>query len=490
MYQLSERDQRAASGPVRDLKIGYVGGGSQGWAHTLINDLAQCSDLAGTVSLYDVNYEGAELNARLANQVMDREEAVGDWTFEATREMGDALDGADFVVCSVQDPPEETFVHDIDVPQEYGVYQTVADTVGPGGTVRALRAIPQYREIAATVRERCPDAWVINYTNPMTVCTRTLYEEYPDVKAIGLCHEVFKTQELFAEMAERYVEEAEGVDRDEIRVRVKGVNHFTWVDEATWRDHDVFRYLDEELERRKPLPGNEPGDMDGESYWVNNRQVAFDLYDRFGVLGAAGDRHLAEFVPWYLAIDDPEEIQRWGIRLTPSSARVDDGDGPDEMQRYLDGEAEFQFHESGEEAVDIMRALVGEEPFVTHLNYPNEGQIPGLPAGAVVETNALLSGDDVTPLCAGELPDQVESMVARHVTNQETIVEAGFAGDLDVAFRAFLNDPLVTVPRDEARALFAELVETEREYFGAYDLDAPVLRADRTEPAEPEAAGD
>ncbi|ELZ28088.1 hydrolytic enzyme lplD [Halogeometricum pallidum JCM 14848] len=476
MYQLSERGERAPSGPTRNLKIGYVGGGSRGWAHTLINDLAQCSDLAGTVSLYDVNYEMAERNAELANQVMRREEAVGDWTFEATREMGDALDGADFVVCSIQDDPEETFVHDIDVPQEYGIYQTVADTVGPGGAVRALRAIPQYRKIAATVRERCPDAWVINYTNPMTVCTRALYEEFPDIKAIGLCHEVFKTQELFAEMAERYVEEAEDVSRDEIRVTVKGINHFTWVDEATWRDRDLFRYLDEELERRKPLFDREPGELDGESYWVNNQEVAFDLYDRFGVLGAAGDRHLAEFVPWYLSIDEPEEVQRFGIRLTPSSARVDDSDGPDEMEQYLAGDAEFEFRESGEEAVDIMRALVGEKPFVTHLNYPNEGQVSGLPEGAVVETNALLSGDGVSPLCAGGLPPEVESMVARHVANQETLIEAGFAGDLDLAFQAFLNEPLVTVSREEARDLFAELIEREREYFEAYDLDASVLR--------------
>ncbi|RDZ62631.1 glycoside hydrolase family 4 [Haloferax sp. Atlit-12N] len=477
MYQLSEQAEPVPSGSSRTIDIGYIGGGSQGWAHTLINDLAQCPDLAGSVTLYDVNYEMASKNALLGNRVMDRDEAVGDWSFEATRSMDKALDGADFVICSIQDPPGETFVHDIDVPQEYGIYQTVADTVGPGGAIRALRAIPQYREIAATVRERCPDAWVINYTNPMTVCTRTLYEEFPDIKAIGLCHEVFKTQKLFAEMAERYIDDAEDVARDEVRVNVKGVNHFTWVDEARWRDRDVFQYLDEELDRRKSLFDREPGDLDAESYWVNNEEVALDLYDRFGVLGAAGDRHLVEFVPWYLSIDEPEEIQRYGIRLTPSSARVSDDEGPDEMERYLEGDAEFEFHESGEEAVDIMRALSGEGTFVTHLNYPNEGQVDGLPEGAVVETNALLSGDDVTPLCAGGLPDEVESMVETHVTNQETLVRAGFEGDLDLAFQAFLNEPLVTVSRDEAQELFAKLVELEREYFADYDLDASVLQA-------------
>ncbi len=473
------RIQRDGDAPaVRDVKIGYVGGGSQGWAHTLINDLAQCEAISGDVALYDIDPEPAERNAELGNRVLDRDDAPGEWTFEAHDSLDSALDGADFVVCSTQDPPEETFVHDIDIPQAYDIYQTVADSVGPGGVMRSLRAIPQYRVIAATVREQCPDAWVFNYTNPMTVCTRTLYEEYPDINAIGLCHEVFKAQELFAEMAETYVEGAENVGRDEIDVNVKGVNHFTFVDEARWNGHDVYQYLDDELDSRTPLPGHEPGDLDGESYWVNNLEVAFDFYDTFGVLGAAGDRHLVEFVPWYLDIDEPEEIQRWGIRLTPSSARRDDGDGPDEMERYLENDEQFEFHDSGEEAVDIMRALLGLEPVKTHLNVPNVGQCSDLPDGAVVETNALVTGDDVTPLAAGELPEQVRAMVNRTVTNQETLVEAGFAGDLDLAFQAFLNEPLVTVPREDARELFAELVDVEREYLEAYDLDAADVLAD------------
>ncbi|WP_415378856.1 glycoside hydrolase family 4 [Halosimplex sp. TS25] len=458
-------------GAATDVRIGYVGGGSQGWALTLINDLAQCDDVSGTVALYDVNYEGAVENAELANDVMDRSDVPGDWTFEAHREMDDALAGADFVVCSTQDPPEETFVHDIDVPQEYGIYQTVADTVGPGGAFRSLRSIPQYREIAATVREQCPDAWVVNYTNPMTVCTRTLYAEYPDINAIGLCHEVTHIQHMLADVAERYIDAAEDLSGSDIAVNVKGINHFTWIDEARWRGHDVFQYLDAELERHKPIPGFEPGELADESYWANHHQIAFDLYDRFGVLGAAGDRHLAEFVPWYLDIDTPAEIERWGARLTPSAARRSDGEAPAKMDKFRDDEGEFHLSESGEEVVDIMRALLGIEPMKTHVNFPNRGQCPDLPDSAVVETNALITGDDISPVNAGTLPRQVRSMVTRAIHNQETLIEAGFAGDLDLAFQAFLNEPLVTIQRDEAQDLFADLVAIERDYFDAYDVE-------------------
>ncbi|WP_436922945.1 glycoside hydrolase family 4 [Halosimplex amylolyticum] len=458
-------------GAASDVRIGYVGGGSQGWALTLINDLAQCEDVSGTVTLYDVNYEGAVENAELANDVMDRPDVPGDWSFEAHREMDDALAGADFVVCSTQDPPEETFVHDIDVPQAYGIYQTVADTVGPGGAFRSLRSIPQYREIAATVREQCPDAWVVNYTNPMTVCTRALYAEYPDINAIGLCHEVTHVQHMLADVAERHIDAAEDVSGSEIAVNVKGINHFTWIDEARWRGRDVYQYLDEELERHRPLPGFESGELADESFWSNHDQVAFDLYDRFGVFAAAGDRHLAEFVPWYLDVDTPAEVERWGIRLTPSSARRSDGEAPAKMDKFRDEDGEFHLSESGEEVVDIMRALLGIEPTKTHVNFPNRGQCPDLPDGAVVETNALITGDDISPVNAGTLPRQVRSMVTRAIHNQETLIEAGFAGDLDLAFQAFLNEPLVTIQRDEAQDLFADLVAIEQDYLDAYDVE-------------------
>lgn len=473
MHQLGSH----SSDSTPRVKIGYVGGGSQGWAHTLINDLAQCGDIAGEVALYDIDHEAATKNAKLGNEVVERDDAEGDWTFEAYRELDDALADADFVVCSIQDSPAETFVHDIDVPKQYGIHQPVADTVGPGGILRSMRAIPQYREIASTVREQCPDAWVINYTNPMTVCTRTLYEEYPEINAIGLCHEVFTFQELFADIAEQYVDEAENVDREEVHVNVKGINHFTWIDEARWRDTDLFGYLEAELEERNPLNGFEPGEMADASYWVNNYRVAFDLYERFGLLGAAGDRHLVEFVPWYLDLDDPAELHEWGIRFTPSSARLPD-DGPTQTERYLSGDDEFEFHESGEEAVDIFRALLGLEPVETHLNYPNEGQVADLPDGAVVETNALLTGDDVSPITAGGLPREIRSMVMTHVTNQETLVEAGVDGDLDRAFRAFLNDPLVGIERGAVEDLFVELVDRERDYLEAWDLEgADVLES-------------
>ena len=456
------------------LTIAVVGSGSPQWAPKLMNDLALWEDSAGEVRLYDLDHDSAAENARLGALVQEQDEAVGDWHYEATDSLVGALDGADVVVCSTQDPPEETMVHDLEVPAEYGVYQTVGDTVGPGGTFRAMRAIPQYREIAAAIRENAPDAWVLNYTNPMSVCTRTLFEEYPDINALGLCHEVYNAKNYLASIVRKHLGvEAEDAD---IEVNVKGINHFTWVDEVRYQGRDLTDVLDAELAVLEPLGECDPEALADASHNVDNQQITFHLYRRFGVLPAAGDRHLAEFVPWYLNVDDPAAIRHWGIRRTSSEYRLDHWpEGEARRRAYLDGTEPFEFEDTGEKLVDVIRALAGEEPLTLNANLPNRGQIPDLPTGAIVEANARLAADSCTPLAAGSLPRQVRSRVSTHVANQETLVEAGFAGDLDRAYRAFLADPLMTLPASNARALFADMVAAERDYLDAWDLDGAVV---------------
>ncbi len=461
---------------TQSVKIGYVGGGSRGWAYTLINDLAQCTDMSGEVVLYDLDYESAQRNAEFGNWVQEREGAVGEWTYTAVEDRSAALEGADFVILSTQDPPAETMAHEIDIPSEYGIYQSVGDTVGPGGVVRAMRTIPVYRDIALAIEEHCPDAWVLNYTNPMTVCVRALYEAFPDINAIGCCHEVFHTQEHFGELVAEYMDEPQP-PRTEIDVNVKGINHFTWIDEATWRGHDLFPLLKRHSEEVISDRSFDPGDLDDASYFVDNELVAYALFDRFGIFPAAGDRHLAEFVPWFLSVDDPDEIQSWGIKLTPSEYRVErQEDALDKFYDPMEGDEEFEFFDSGEEGVSMMRALLGGERLRTNVNVPNEGQAPDLPAGTVVETNALFTRGEVTPLAAGELPPQVHNAVSTHVQNQETIVEAAFAGDVDLAFQAFLNDPLVSVPITDAEAMFRDLIEAVEPYLQSHwDLDGAAV---------------
>ncbi|MFC3801162.1 alpha-glucosidase/alpha-galactosidase [Cohnella sp. GCM10012308] len=463
--------QQASGEKRRDLQIAYIGGGSRGWAWGLMSDLAMEPNLSGVVRLYDLQYDAAAQNAVIGNRLAEREDAPGKWRYEAARTLEEALKGADFVIISILPGSFELMASDVHLPEEYGIYQSVGDTVGPGGLLRALRTIPQYVEIAGAIKAHAPKAWVINYTNPMTLCTRTLYEVFPEVKAIGCCHEVFGTQHLLAQMVERKLGIAK-VDRREIKVNVLGINHFTWLDQASYQGIDLFPlykdFVDEFYE--EGFEGSRKG------HWLNDhfasaQRVKFDLFRRYGVIAAAGDRHLAEFMPGDQYLRDPETVRDWKFSLTKVDWRIQnqqklhaDGD------RLAVGEVSFTLKPTGEEGIDMIKSLLGMGELITNVNLTNRGQSTDLPAGAVVETNAVFAYDSVRPVVAGRLPDAVHEMVLRHVTNQETTLLAALKQDKRLALEAFVNDPLVTIPRDRAEQLFDRMLQNTKSMLPGWRL--------------------
>ena len=181
---------------VKDLKVAYIGGGSRGWAWGFMMDLAADAQMEGTVALYDIDHEAAEHNEIIGNKISAHPDAVSHWKYTVADTLQQALTGADFVVISILPGTFDEMESDVHAPEAYGIYQSVGDTVGAGGFMRAMRTIPMYVTIAEAIRDYSPNAWVINYTNPMTLCVRTLYHVFPKIKAFGCCHEVFGTQTL------------------------------------------------------------------------------------------------------------------------------------------------------------------------------------------------------------------------------------------------------------------------------------------------------
>jgi len=473
--------RRRSESPIDpgDLTIAYVGGGSRQWAPNLVRDLA-VSGLSGTVRLYDTNHESARRNARFGNWVHETHDPDTDWRYEAVPDLADALADADAVVLSTQYDPAETFVHDLDLTKEYGIYGAVSATIGPGGILRAMRTVPLYREFAAAIREHCPDAWVLNFTNPVHFLTRAIYDEFPDVNAIGLCHEVLNARSHLASLAEEQL----GIeaDRADVTVNVKGINHFTWVDEARCRGRDLWPLLEELADSERAARRYSPGDLEDASPFVDNWQVTWELFRQFGLLPAAGDRHLVEYAPWFL--DDRERLNRWGVKRTDSDYRAKhwtpaESDQTTDVEAWMDGDREFELDSSGEVFADILGALAGGDPFVTNVNLPNGGQVEGIEHGAVVETNGLVRAGEVRALSAGGFPRPVRTLVSEHVATIETLIEAARQGDVDDAFRAFLVDQQVRrLDPDDARDLFAELVAAQAEYLDDWALaDAGVLEA-------------
>ncbi len=453
---------------VANLQIAYIGGGSRGWAWGFMTDIACDEQISGTVRLYDIDRAAAERNKIIGEKISAHPDAKSHWDYEVSSSLQEALTGADFVVISILPGTFEEMRSDVHLPERVGVYQPVGDTVGPGGFMRAMRTIPMFVEIGEAIRDYAPDAWVINYTNPMTLCIRTLYEVFPQIKAFGCCHEVFGTQHLLTQML-KDMSIADDVKRQDLYTTVVGINHFTWLTRATWKGIDLFPLYAEFA--KKYADGFTKGKDDN---WMNNsfacaQCVKFDLFNRYGAIAAAGDRHLAEFMPpWY--VRNPETVRRWKFGLTPVDWRVDDL--ARRMKRsddLISGAEEITLKGSGEEGHLLIKAILGlgaPSGLVSNVNIPNRGQIENLPLGAVVETNALFGYDRIEPVHAGKVPENILPLVIRHVTNQENTLRAALTCDRKLALTTFMNDPLMAaVSPEDGEALFNDMLENQRKYL-------------------------
>lgn len=454
---------------VSNIKIAYIGGGSRQWAWGLMSDLVKADDISGDVYLYDIDYDASVCNEKIGNFANNADGALTEWHYMAVKTIEEALENADFVVISIQPGTFDEMYSDVHTPEKYGVYQSVGDTTGPGGIIRALRTIPMYEHIALKIKEKCPNAWVINYTNPMTVCTRTLYKVFPEIKAFGCCHEVFSTQKILIEAMEDILG-IKGVQREEIKVNPIGVNHFTWITSAFYNDIDLFPIYREFALKNKEtgLIRTNPEPWMNE-YMGSREKVKFDLFLRYGIIAAAGDRHLAEFCPgdWYL--QNKEQVKNWYFGLTPVEWRKQRlKERNEQAMRLASGEEKFEIVETGEDGVKQIRAILGLHDLVTNVNMPNKGQIPNLPYDAVVETNAIFRSNSVIPVNAGAIPREIYPLVSRISGEQELIVESGINRDLDLAFKAFVNDPLVRLSLYDAKKLFDEMIDNTKEYLTMY----------------------
>ena len=463
------------NGKAEGVKIAYIGGGSQGWAWGLMSDLVACPDVSGKVYLYDIDLDAAKRNEIIGNKYNDAEGAKSRWDYTASETIEEALDGADFVVISILPGTMDEMYSDVHTPEKYGIYQSVGDTTGPGGIIRAMRCLPMFEYIGEKIKECCPDAWVINYTNPMTLCVKTLYRVFPKIKAFGCCHEVFGTQKLLTKVVEEYLGEKD-VNRNEIKVNPVSVNHFTWLTEATYKNIDLFPLYREFCEKYKDgySPDGKPVDDNWfNSAFYNEEKVKIDLYRSYGWIAAAGDRHLAEFCEGKRYLESPERVAEMRFTLTPVSYRLNDyAHRKSRSDKLISGEEPIKLRQTGEEGVAQIRALLGLYELVTNVNIPNMGQIPNMPMGAVVETNAVFRANSLRPVFAGDVPKEIYPLVSRISGEQEALSEAIAERDIDKIFAVFTNDPLVTCGMHEAKELFREMIENTKKYLTMYDLSS------------------
>ena len=456
------------------IKIAYIGGGSKQWARVFMSDLAVSEHLSGQIALYDIDQEAARRNAAIGSRINQDPAAKSKFQYTVCHTLEEALAGADFVIISILPGTFREMRSDVHAPEKYGVYQSVGDTVGPGGILRAMRTVPYYEEFARKIREFCPNAWVLNFTNPMSICVKTLYDVFPEIKAFGCCHEVFHAQDLLTCV----LKEIRGIEahRREIYTDASGINHFTWITEAKYRNIDLLALLPEFIQRFYDEGYYEGSDRFAFRYdsFAYGNKVKLNLFQNYGVLAAAGDRHLAEFVSnqWYLK--DPETVRDWQFGLTTVDFREkQQAERVEETIAYANGTKPFPLTGSSEEAVDLMKALMGLKTVVSNVNMPNRGHMPQMPLGSIVETNCVFSNDQAKPVLANPLPTAVADLVYRSCANIDTTYEGIKHRNLGVIFSAFVNQPLCSsLTMDQCRELFREMCLNTRTYLEPhFDLE-------------------
>jgi alpha-galactosidase len=421
------------------MQVTIIGGGSYQWGPTLMADLLLTPSFAdgGHLVLEDIDPAPLVEMEALAHKMI--EQLGVPVTVSTTTDQRRSLEGADFVVVTISTGGFTSMSVDLDVPARHGIRQSVGDSVGPGGINRSLRNIPVLVGIGRDMEQVCPDAWLLNITNPMTALTRSVCRE-TSIKTVGLCHEVGNFQFDLAIALK--------LPHTAVRPTVSGVNHFPVVTELEVDGRDGFDVLRELVESVGGMAAIAPDADHGElepmsrlDFGVRN-YLKLSMFERWGVIPAAGDRHLAEFVPWILT-EDTDWGETWGVHLTPMSDREkDQADFIANVDRQLAGSEPLHTWQSGEMMAMVVDSLTTGEPRELPVNIPNAGQCPDLPLGPVVESMCVVDGDGVRGRDQAAVPPVVAELLRRHVATQELTVEAAVRGDRDLAVQAFTIDPL------------------------------------------------
>jgi alpha-galactosidase len=444
-------------------RITIVGGGSTHWAPKLLLDFANTPSLADAdVTLMDVEKDSLPPMLDVAEHVRSRR-GVG-LTTRATTDLRDALDGAEFVVTALSVGGFESMRHDLEIPARYGIRQPVGDSVGPGGVSRSLRSIPVMLDIALAMEQQCPDALLVNVSNPLTALCRAVGRE-TTVRDVGLCNELVGLQFVLSLLFDTDMRSVDPV--------VGGVNHLPLVTALRIGDDDGFAMLSEALDAPERLAGQplwmDPPDgmhwhprTTGEAWSkadvLGNLRVKLELFRRFGVLPGSSDTHVVEFFPGFVTAAS-DFGREWGIHHYGLSGHQADKADDDASVSALLASDELPTWNSGELVAPLLDGLVTGVERALPMNLPNTGQVANLPSGVVVECIGTSGADGLAPRDRVEVPSVLGELLRRVVASQELTVEAALSGSRTTALEAMLADPMAgSLPYEHVVAMTDELL--------------------------------
>jgi len=440
-------------GSMSGSKIVMVGGGSYNWCPRLISDMVQTPELEKSeIILLDPNLKAAQKVQAAAEKITATFKRK--FKFIATSDENAAFKGADFVVITISTGGLEMMRHDLVIPDKYGIYQTVGDSVGPGGWSRTLRNVPVFVKMAQKIENLSPRAIILNYTNPMAALTGAIVAA-SSLRNVGLCHGVFGTY--------RMLESIFGVREKDIAMNFCGVNHFFWVLDFKIKGQDGYAMLNRKL-GGKSLDNVLQSDTDNAGFSHSNHLLCDELLREYGHLTYVADRHTCEFFNAYLT--DKKQMKRFKLVRTSVEDRYAGLERARQATFDLANGKNAPGARSRETAVDIMKSFVTNQPFVDVVNMPNVGQIDNLPRGAVVETLGLVNARGFSPITAGPLPERLLPLVEPHCRVQQMTLEAALKGDKELALQSLMLDPLcANLPPSDIRKMGLELINATKTWL-------------------------
>ncbi|MGW5860875.1 alpha-galactosidase [Streptomyces sp. NPDC055239] len=396
-------------------KITFIGAGSVVFTQGLLADLFAFPELKGAhIALHDIDSERLATAQAAAEYIADHLGAHA--TISSHSDRRQALAGSDFVINIVQVGMGEATRTDFDVPAAHGVRQTIGDTLGVGGIFRALRTFPLLKALGEDIAEVCPDAWLLNYTNPMAMNIQYLTEATGLTKVVGLCHSVYWTMRDLAELV--------GVPYEEVTYRAAGVNHQAWVLRFEHQGKDLYPRLDELIAKDEQL----------------RRRVRVDMYRRLGYYPTETSEHSSEYVPWYLHHDS--EIERLRLPIGAYLGIVDENVAAYHQTRDALAAGEpLTVEGTMEYAPQIIHSIVTGTPRTVYGNVPNHGLIDNLPSHGVVEVPCLVDASGIQPTRAGSLPPQLAALNRTYLSMNDLVVRAAIDDEPRHIRHAAMTDP-------------------------------------------------
>ena len=426
-------------------KITFLGAGSTVFAKNVLGDVMMTPALQGfELALYDIDPQRLKDSEQMLLNL--KETLRSTCRIKAYSDRKEALRGAKYVVNAIQvGGYEPCTVTDFEVPKKYGLRQTIGDTVGIGGVFRALRTIPVMLDFARDMQEVCPDAWFLNYTNPMAVLTNVMIT-HGGIKTVGLCHSVqVCVPHLFASLS---------MDPSGVQWKIAGINHMAWLLEVTKDGKDLYP----EIKRRAREKQKEK----------HHDMVRFELMFRFGYYVTESSEHNAEYHPYFIKKSRPELIEQYNIPLDEYPRRcVKQIEDWKKMRDSLVNNVHLTHERTHEYASYIFEAIETNVPFKIHGNVMNTGLITNLPKEACVEVPCLVDANGVQPIYVGALPPQLAALNMTNINTQLLTIEAAITRKKEHIYHAAMLDPhtAAELTLDEIVALCDDLIEAHGDWL-------------------------